>query len=141
MKALALILRLGLGAVLAYAGAVKAFDPAAFAASLAHYHLFPAWSLAPLASGLPWLELVTGAALLANRFVAGAALWGCGLSFGFAASLGWAWARGLNLDCGCFGGGAESGGHPGLSFARAVLLLGAAIVVLAGTRRATHQTG
>lgn len=141
MKALTLLLRLGLGAVMAYAGAVKALDPAAFAVSLGNYQLFPAWLLAPLASGLPWLELVIGAALLTNRFVAGAALWSCGLCLGFAGALGSAWARGLNLDCGCFGGGTENAGQAGWAFARALVLLGAAVVVLLRAVRAAARTG
>jgi hypothetical protein len=136
MKTFTQLLQIGLGAVLAYAGAVKALDPAAFATSLGHYQLFPGWLLAPLATGLPWLELVVGAALVANRFVAGAARWSCGLSAGFAVALGTAWARGLNLDCGCFGGGAESGSHPGPAFARAVVLLGTSVFVVVRTRPA-----
>ncbi|MEI6465158.1 MAG: MauE/DoxX family redox-associated membrane protein [Verrucomicrobiota bacterium] len=131
MKAFHLLLRITLGGAMLYAGALKALDPAAFAASLANYQLFPAFLLAPLATLLPWLELVVGAALLTRRFPAGAAAWCTVLGAGFVTALGTAWLRGINLDCGCFGTSAAAGeGSLALALARAGLILAAAATLL-----------
>ena len=98
--------RLLLAALFVYAGALKLGDPTAFAIEIDHYELLP--SFAPyLAVGLPAVELVLGLALLlAPRPWRRSAALACGalmLAFTFAAAS--AVARGLNIDCGCFGNG------------------------------------
>jgi hypothetical protein len=49
---------------------------------------------------------------------------------GFVAGVVWAWAHGLRIDCGCFGGGGELGATEspdyGLHIARNAALLGIA---------------
>ena len=128
MTLLVLLLRLGVGAALLIAGASKLLDPAAFAAALERYHLFPAWSLAPLAHLVPPLEVLAGAALLLRRFSQGAAGLATALSAGFVVSLGSAWLRGLDVDCGCFGS-ASTTSLP-LALGRATTLLAASGLLL-----------
>lgn len=129
------VIRLVLGATMLYAGAVKALDPGAFAASLERYHLFPAFLLAPLAAGLPWLEIVSGGALALNRLTAGASALCTALGVGFVVALGSAWWRGLDIDCGCFGGDAAGSGNLALALGRAAGILGLAVALLFITGR------
>ena len=116
--------RLGLGAVFLYAGAVKAADVQAFAGSIAAYHLLPYQLNILLAAGLPYVELLAGVLLLANRRVRPAALVLAGLTVVFMGALASAWLRGLNIDCGCF----RPGAHTSIPLA---LLRDAGILVLA----------
>ena len=140
MTAMAHLLRWGLGAVLLYAGAVKALDPGAFAASLGNYRLFPEFLLAPLGTVLPWLEITCGGALILNRLTLGAATVCVGLGLGFVIALGSAWGRGLDIDCGCFGGGAGSG-NVALALLRAAGILAAAVALSVLTARRGRLPG
>jgi putative oxidoreductase len=51
---------------------------------------------------LPWLELLCGLMLLARVHLRAALLWSIILFALFAVFTGQAWARGLNISCGCF---------------------------------------
>lgn len=98
------VLRILLGAVFLYAGIVKASDSRAFATALLPFTFVPGAWTGPLAIGLAWIEIISGALLLAPRvWTAGAAMVG-GLSVVFMAVLGWAMANGIVVSCGCFGG-------------------------------------
>jgi hypothetical protein len=97
-------LRVGLAALLAFAGAGKLLDPAAFAEDIQNYRALPdAWAGA-LALGLPVLELVIAAGLLLPSHAAGASLLSGLLLLGFAVAMAQAKVRGIDLECGCFGG-------------------------------------
>jgi uncharacterized membrane protein YphA (DoxX/SURF4 family) len=63
--------------------------------------------VAPVAFGLPVLEIAVGSALLVGVFVRTAALASAVLLVVFLVGVGSAWARGLQIDCGCFGNGGE----------------------------------
>jgi protein-disulfide isomerase len=72
------------------------------------YHLLPEPLVVALAYGLPALEMTLGLLLIVGldtRLVAG--LSGLRLLF-FTAGIISVWARGLQIDCGCFGGGGFS---------------------------------
>ena len=119
------MLRLGLGALFLVAGALKWRDPAGFAQEIANYHLLPA--LAPyLAVVLPAIEITAGLALLAAplswRRAAAAAL--VLVTAAFTVAVVSAVARGLDISCGCFGGG--SGRVTWLTVLRNLALLGGA---------------
>jgi len=104
---LAAAARLLLGAVLVVAGALKIPDPAAAVRAVRAYRLLPEGLVGPVAFGLPVLEIAIGLALLAGVFVRTAALATAVLMVVFVLAVGSAWARGLQIDCGCFGGGGE----------------------------------
>ena len=96
--------RIGLAALLAYAGASKLLDPAAFAEDIQNYRALPdAWA-GPLALGLPLLELTVAGGLLTASHGSGAALISGLLLVAFAAAMAQAKLRGIDLECGCFGG-------------------------------------
>jgi uncharacterized membrane protein YphA (DoxX/SURF4 family) len=71
------------------------------------YRLLPEGLVGPVAFGLPVVEIAVGLALLAGVFVRTAALAAAALMVVFLAAVGSAWARGLQIDCGCFGGGGQ----------------------------------
>jgi putative oxidoreductase len=129
-RPLALALRLGLGGLMAWAGLMKLRDPGEFANEIANYHLFP--SLAPwLAVTLPAIEIVLGLALCAapRAWLRAAALATAGLLAVFTVAVAQVVARGINVSCGCFGG-TGSGPVTGLTIARDLVLLAAAIALL-----------
>ena len=112
-----------------YAGATKLQDPGAFAVEIDHYELWP--ELAPyMAVSLPMLEILLGVALwvLPRVWRRSAALVCFVLmtAFTFAASA--AVARGLDIDCGCFGSG--SGPITWLTLLRDVALLAACAMLV-----------
>lgn len=103
----ALVSRLILGGVFLYAGATKALDDGALAASIRSYELgLPEWFVTFSARGLPLLEILIGLYLVAGLFTRPAALATGALMVVFLAALAQGAARGLQIDCGCFGGGA-----------------------------------
>ena len=59
----------------------------------------------PLAAGLPVFEIALGVLLLLGIFLRPAAVISIGLLTVFIIAIISAWARGLSIDCGCFGGG------------------------------------
>ncbi|SHF84164.1 MauE/DoxX family redox-associated membrane protein [Geodermatophilus nigrescens] len=99
--------RLLLGGVLVVAGALKLPDPAEAVRAVRAYRLLPEGLVGPVAFGLPVVEVAVGLALLAGVFLRTAALAAAVLMAVFTAAVASAWARGLQIDCGCFGGGGE----------------------------------
>jgi putative oxidoreductase len=128
-RALLLVARLALGATFAVAGVLKLRDPAAFAQDIVNYQLVPA--LAPImAVVLPALEVVLGVVLIAfsSPWRRAAALVSGGLMAVFILAASTALARGLDVSCGCFGGG--SGAITWTTLLRDLALLAAAALVL-----------
>ena len=97
--------RLVLGGVFVVAGLLKIPDPAAAVRAVRAYRLLPASLVAPVAFGLPVIEVAVGLALLLGVFVRTAAIAAAVLLVVFLVGVGSAWARGLQIDCGCFGNG------------------------------------
>lgn len=148
LRIIAAVLRLGLAALFAYAGAVKIWDFTAntwatpqFFQDLLNYQLgswaiplpgfrLTAWdTLMVVAIYLPWLEVVAAVALLWRRFRLGAAALLTGLMAVFLIGLCSAWARGLDISCGCFGRSEKGIDYP-LVFTRDLLFLATLIFVL-----------
>ena len=106
------LFRLTLAAVFLYAAVPKLLDPAAFAKAIDNYRvafLIIGKGYVYLVAGfLPALELVTALGLLWNRTKRGAALLAGVMLLLFVVLITQAVARGLNIDCGCFGAGATS---------------------------------
>lgn len=130
MSALAWLLRLGIAGMFGWAAVIKIRDPAAFFSALGTYHLLPAEAAAIVSLWLPWAELVGAAAIFWPRHRAGA-LWALQLlTVAFCAVLGQAWLRGLDINCGCFGGSASVRGAAYLAYLGRDFLLGGAIALL-----------
>ena len=97
--------RLVTAVVFAAAGLAKAGDPAATVRAVRAYRLLPEATVVPVAHALPWVELAVAALLLvglATRATAALAALLLAVFIGAVVSAG---ARGLKIDCGCFGGG------------------------------------
>lgn len=92
-----------LAAMLFYAGALKIAKPAAFIHDLENYKLVPPLFAFLLGLYLPWLEIATGVALLSRRWRMAGWAAAAALALGFVIFLTSAWARGLDVSCGCFG--------------------------------------
>ena len=109
---LSLIARFILGGVLIAAGALKAGNPAHAAMAVRAYQILPVTLANILGYALPWVEMGAGLALVIGVAVKAAAILGGGLMMVFIIAIAQAWARGLSIDCGCFGGGgAVAPGH------------------------------
>ncbi|MET9000571.1 MauE/DoxX family redox-associated membrane protein [Amycolatopsis sp. NPDC004169] len=99
--------RLGLAAVWLVSGALKLADPGQTLIAVQAYQVLPDALANVVAIALPLVELVLGLLLLAGlatRWAAAAAL---GLLVVLIAGIAQSWARGLSIDCGCFGGGGQ----------------------------------
>jgi hypothetical protein len=119
--------RLLLGGLFVWAGAVKALDVAAFAGQVAAYQLLPyAWNYL-VAATFPFIELLAGVLLLGNLRVKSAALLTALLNGLFIVVLLTVVARGLDIDCGCFG--PDAGTTPLQALGRDLLLLAMAVAV------------
>ena len=107
-----MIARFILGGVLIAAGALKAGNPAHAAMAVRAYQILPVTLANVLGYALPWVEMGAGLALVIGVAVKAAAILGGGLMLVFIIAIAQAWARGLSIDCGCFGGGgAVAPGH------------------------------
>jgi len=118
-----------LGAVFVYAGLLKVVDPGAFLQSILNYQLIDgdlAWGVALF---LPWLEIAAGIALILPPMRRGALLVLLFMLLVFQGGLASAWARGLDIECGCFG---ETGTTATMAFFRNGFLL-ATIAFIAWT--------
>jgi uncharacterized membrane protein YphA (DoxX/SURF4 family) len=100
-----LLSRLILGGVLFAAGWLKIFTPAKSQMSVRAYEVLPISIANYLGIALPWLEVGFGILLILGIAVRLSAIVGGGLMVVFIAAISQAWARGLSIDCGCFGGG------------------------------------
>ncbi len=101
------IARVVLGGVLLVAGAIKVADPVTSEQAVRAYELLPRALEAPVGWGLPFLEVALGLLLLIGFGTRIAAAAGGVLMVVFIAAVASAWARGLAIDCGCFGGGGQ----------------------------------
>ena len=100
-----LVARLGLGGVLLYAGYLKAFTPDKSMMAVRAYELLPIWLANAFGLVLPWLEIGAGILLIIGIGVRYTAIFGSALMVAFIFAISQAWARGLSIDCGCFGNG------------------------------------
>ena len=110
------------GGVFVYAAALKLEDPLLFQKSIETFDLLPDYGTAALALGLPWLELLAGLAVITGVMRNGGLLLLNVSLVTFFIAIGSAKYRGLNIDCGCFGGSHNSTNYTEL-FIRDGLLL------------------
>jgi putative oxidoreductase len=106
------ILRLLVGGLFVFAGVLKMADPAKFAIDVSNYRLLPHELINLVAILLPGIEVVAGLFVLTGLRLKAAALVVTGLTVIFFIAIVSALARGLNIECGCFG--TVGGKHIGL---------------------------
>jgi uncharacterized membrane protein YphA (DoxX/SURF4 family) len=104
---LTLFARLILGGVLLAAGGLKIGNLQKSAMSVRAYELLPVGLANFFGYVLPWIEIGMGLLLIAGVAVSIVGLLGALTMFAFVVAIAQAWARGLSIDCGCFGGGGQ----------------------------------
>ena len=102
-----LLARLILGGVLLAAGGLKVFKPTDSANAVAAYKLMPTELAHLIGYALPWLEVAIGLLLIVGFMVRPAAVFSGLIMIVFIGAIASVWARGMLIDCGCFGGGGE----------------------------------
>lgn len=136
-KLIVLAMRLALAWTFLHAGVLKIWDfdharPAApdFVVAIQQYKLLPSPDLAVLlAVYLPWVEIFAALGLFLRRVQLGAATIVTGLTLIFMFALASAMARGLRIECGCFGRNEVSTDIPAL-LVRDACILGAALFLV-----------
>lgn len=99
--------RLGLAFVWIYAASSKITDLPASVRATRNYEVLPEWANVAVGNSLPFIEIGLGVLLLLGLFTRFAAVASALLLVVFIAGIAQAWARGLTIDCGCFGGGGQ----------------------------------
>jgi len=97
--------RLVTGGVWIWAGAMKVTDPDASVAAVRAYQLLPGDVAEVVGQVLPMAEIVLGLMLVLGLLTRLAGVLSALLFAAFIVGIASAWARGLTIDCGCFGGG------------------------------------
>jgi uncharacterized membrane protein YphA (DoxX/SURF4 family) len=135
---LGLLARLVTGGVWLVAGAVKLPDPAASVDAVRAYQLLPEAVVPTVGQLLPVVEVVVGLALVLGLLTRGAAAVSALLFVAFTIGIASVWARGLTIDCGCFGGGGydpDAASQYPWEIARDVALLAVSLFLVATGHR------
>ncbi|MFC0556074.1 MauE/DoxX family redox-associated membrane protein [Planotetraspora thailandica] len=103
------VARLVLGVSLFVAGAIKIGAPAVSVQAVKAYQLLPDTAATFVGHGLPIVEMIVGVLLVLGLLARPSAVVGGLLMVAFIIGISSAWARGLRIDCGCFGGGGTVG--------------------------------
>ena len=108
---LLLAIRLFLGFIFIFAAITKVSDTDGFSQSIYNYKLMPDFLINFLAIAFPWIELIAGILLVFGISIKENSAILSGLLVVFIIAIGISMARGLNIDCGCFGtvGGTKIG--------------------------------
>lgn len=99
--------RLFLVGVFGWAGLSKVSDAQASVRAVRAYRILPEGLVHPFAYALPFFEIGLAVLLLVGIGTRLVALVSALLLLVFIAGVASAWARGLAIDCGCFGGGGQ----------------------------------
>ena len=104
---LSLLGRLILGGVLFAAGFLKYEHLDKSRMAVRAYEILPISVANFLGISLPFLEIAIGILLILGAAIRIASVIGGALMVMFIIGISQAWARGLSIDCGCFGGGGQ----------------------------------
>lgn len=106
-----LVARLVLGGTFLAAGLLKVGHPAAAARAVTAYQILPYDLGRVVGYALPWLEIAMAVLLIVGLLTrVSAAVLGV-LLVAFLIGIASVWARGISIDCGCFGGGGKVGAN------------------------------
>jgi uncharacterized membrane protein YphA (DoxX/SURF4 family) len=135
-----LVLRIGMGLMFVYAAWTKLQQPwIQVAMTVDAYQLLPPWAVEVVARTIGWGELALGLWLLSGLWLRISSLASTGLLLFFIVILTRSYAKGMQIDCGCFGNGDPI--SP-LTLARDGSLFAASLLmtILAFRRRSVHDT-
>lgn len=99
--------RLGLAAVWFVSGWIKAADLNQAYIAVQAYDLLPHGVVSVVAAAVPFIEIALGLLLLLGIGTRLVAVLSVVVLVAFIIAISQAWARGLTIDCGCFGGGGQ----------------------------------
>jgi uncharacterized membrane protein YphA (DoxX/SURF4 family) len=138
--------RIILAGVLISAGWLKVVNPHEAAAAVQAYRLLPTGVATYVGYGLPIFEILLGIVLLIGLRTRIAAIVTAILMTIFIVGVASAWARGLSIDCGCFGGGgvvAKGHTHYAQEILRDLLFVGLSVwlIRLPASALAVNPTG
>lgn len=122
--------RLVLAGVWLVSGVLKAADPLQTQVAVDAYDILPKAGVEVVAALLPWVEIALGLLLLVGLGTRAVGVLSALLMLAFIVGVAQAWARGLAIDCGCFGGGGQV--DPGQTAYVAELLRDTLFLALAG---------
>lgn len=142
-KIMVLLVRIAVAAVFLYAGVMKIWDfhhwqsaTPDFTVAIQHFEILPNPDLAVLlAVYLPWLEVTAAITLFVKRLALGAATAATVMSAVFLGAIGSAWARGLDIRCGCFGKDEASVPYQSHMLGDGLLLVAALVLLVWEIRR------
>ncbi len=99
-------LRVAMGLVFVYAAWTKLTQSwIQVAMTVDAYQLLPMWAVEIVARALPWAELALGLWLISGKWLRLAASAASALLAAFIVVLARSYAKGMQIDCGCFGSG------------------------------------
>jgi uncharacterized membrane protein YphA (DoxX/SURF4 family) len=105
-----MVLRVFIGAVFVYAAYTKLRDPwTLFAMSIDAYQMLSDWMVTLVARTLPWFELILGLALISGVALRWSSSVAAALMLVFFVMMAVSYAKGMQIDCGCFGPGEQLG--------------------------------
>lgn len=104
--------QIAVGMLLSWAALAKLGDISSLARDIHNFRVLPRAAENLVAMVLPWIELTAAASLVLGIRPRAGAIAATGLMLVFTAAVALAVARGLNIDCGCFGtaGATRTGG-------------------------------
>jgi len=101
-----ILARVALGGIFIVAALPKMWRPDQFADAINNYRILPYFLVNISALALPWVEFLFGAFLIVGFRIRVASLATTIMMTVFLAAIISAWARGIDITCGCFGTGA-----------------------------------
>ena len=104
---LSTVVRLAMAGILIAAAIPKMLDIPQSIIAVRAYRLLPEALVPLVGTMLPFVELALAAFLLVGLFTRLASFAWLLMMAGFVTGVIWAWAHGLSIDCGCFGGGGD----------------------------------
>nr|WP_202387155.1 MauE/DoxX family redox-associated membrane protein [Nocardioides flavescens] len=127
------------GAVWIWAGLIKLPHPEQSVLAVRAYELLPGDTATTVGHLLPPLEIAVGLLLVLGLLTRFAGVLSALLFVAFIVGIASVWARGINIDCGCFGGGGydpdAASKYPWEIARDAALLLASAYVAWQGRTR------
>ena len=118
---LTVLFRLIVGGIFLISGIAKIADPVRFLLTLREFQLLPGALESFLAVYLPWLEFLLGLCVVLGVLHRTASLMIAGLNGFFIIAIGSVMARGIEVDCGCFGLLADALHLPDLADGKAIV--------------------
>lgn len=101
--------RLIVGGVWIAAGGLKLLEsPEALDRAVRAYQILPEWLVPWIGRGLPAFEVIIGILLILGLGLRLVSVLSGLLLLAFIIGISSAWARGLRIECGCFGGGGQA---------------------------------